>query len=77
MSMTVGKRKHLMDKFIKTYPNYIPSAICDYFIKFFEKEEKVGATFAWGSGGNGVNAETKDSIDLCLRCNDLSPNKHK
>ena len=27
MSMTVGKRKHLMDKFIKTYPNYITMTI--------------------------------------------------
>ena len=57
------------DNFIKTYTNVIPKAVCEYFINFFEKEDKLGNTHAGVIGTQIKNTSFKDSQDLNLLIN--------
>ena len=66
MSITVKKRKYLADNFIQIYEKTISKEICEYFIDFFESEDRLGNTFA-GSTAGGVKKKDKDTDDLNLK----------
>ena len=66
MSITEKKRKYLTDNFIQVYEGVISKETCEYFINFFEHQDKLGNTFPGYTGG-GLNKEVKDTDDLNLK----------
>jgi hypothetical protein len=62
--------------FINTYPNIISKECCEYFINFFENEDRLGHTYD-GSTFTGISKEFKEATDLNLRFNENSKNWSK
>ena len=57
--------------FIEVHDNIVPKEICEYFIDFFEEQDKLGHTLH-GQTGSGYDTTKKDSQDLNPRINDFS-----
>ena len=58
-----------MDNFIQIYENVISKELCEYFIDFFENEDKLGNTFQGTMGPNTKKLHWKDAQDLNIRIN--------
>jgi hypothetical protein len=56
-----------MDDFIEIYENAVPKKVCEYFIKFFEEQDRSGNTWAGTMGGGHVSKEWKNCTDLNIR----------
>ena len=56
-----------MDNFIEIYENAVPKKVCEYFIKFFEEQDRFGNTWAGTMGGGHVSKEWKNCTDLNIR----------
>ena len=56
-----------MNNFIEIYEKAVPKKICEYFIKFFETQDKLGNTWAGTMGGGHVKKSWKNCTDLNIR----------
>jgi hypothetical protein len=56
-----------MGNFIEIYEKAVPKKICEYFITFFEKQDKLGNTWSGTMGGGHVKEEWKHCTDLNIR----------
>ena len=56
-----------MDNFIEIYEKAVPKKICEYFITFFDKQDKLGNTWPGTMGGGHVSKEWKHCTDLNIR----------
>ena len=56
-----------MSNFIEIYEGAVSKKICDYFIDFFEAQDKLGNTWAGTMGGGHVKKSWKHCTDLNIR----------
>ncbi len=56
-----------MDNFIEIYEKAVSADICNYFIRFFEKQDKLGNTWPGTMGGGHVKKSWKNCTDLNVR----------
>jgi len=56
-----------MNNFIETYDEAVSNEICEYFISFFETQDKLGNTWAGTMGGGHVKKSWKNCTDLNIR----------
>tara|TARA_Y100001963_G_C6695350_1_gene406695 strand:+ start:89 stop:751 length:663 start_codon:yes stop_codon:yes gene_type:complete len=55
-----------VNNFIEIYEGAIPKRICEYFVDFFEKQDKLNNTFV-GTTGSRTYTDIKQCTDLNLR----------
>lgn len=56
-----------MSNFIEIYKHAVPDEICEYFIDFFETQDKLGNTWVGTMGGGHVKKDWKYCTDLNIR----------